>query len=128
MQSHGVTALGGWALLALGAFSCVTLAWEPPVISSIGKTNGDFNLSVNEVAVIKGENFDSTAFGNSIVIAIPTNPGEKRYAVSVASASTTEIRFTVPEMPEVTVDGIDVLVELKVGNFPIVRVVNISRN
>lgn len=104
---------------------------QPPVINSIKKTDGSFNLSVNETAVIAGQNFAATAAGDSIAIVIPTDTGDKRYSIptsAISSASVTEIRFTVPDMAEITVDGIDVSLELTVGNFPSVEwVVNISR-
>jgi hypothetical protein len=111
---------------------------QPPQIDSITKLDGSFNLSVNQIAVIKGQNFTSTAADNKITIIIPTATGEVRYPdpndplrnqpIQIISASPTEIRFLVPDMQEVDVNGIDCSIELQVGNFPSVeRVVNISR-
>ena len=106
---------------------------KPPFFISdkpiTNKLDGSVNLSVNKTAIIKGGNFGSTVSDNKIELVIPTGTGEKRYPIVPSLASTTEIEFIVPDISEITDEGIDVSVELKVDNYPPLEyVVFISRD
>lgn len=113
---------------------------QPPVISSIAKQDGTVILSVSQSAVIKGQNFSPIPSGNNIRIVIasaggdivypdPTSGDPKRnQPIQITSTSSTEIQFTVPDIQEADINGIDVSVELQIGNFPsIERVVTVVR-
>jgi len=112
---------------------------NPPTISKITKADGvTTNLSVTEDAIITGTNFSTSTVANGITIIIPLAASEIKYPdptvperaapIQIISATTTEIRFRVPNMVEIDAGGRDVTLELKVGNFPSVeRFVNISR-
>jgi hypothetical protein len=99
---------------------------DPPSITAIRNASGGVNLTVGQQAIITGQNFRSTPAENQITFIVPTaDDGESRYPVTPSAVNLgsgpeaqDEIRLTVPDMEEVDFNGIDVTIELQIGNFP----------
>lgn len=122
-------------------FPALPTTGSPPTMNPLRKLDGSFNLTVGQPAVITGTNLGATVAANQITFIVPIGGTEKRYPdpagadpnqrtpITITSVNTerTRLEFIVPTISEANLNGIDVSVELKVGNFaPVERVVNVS--
>jgi len=110
----------------------------PPNIDTIKDAFGSFILQIEKEVVITGQNFGPTAAENQITFICPLLAGgEARYpdpsdplrnkAIDFISVSSTQIKLIVPKILEANINGIDVSLELKVGNHPsIEKIVNVT--
>lgn len=101
----------------------------PPVITSVteevsGRTG---TIGIGKTVAITGQNFSATAADNKIAFILELAGGVVRYPdpnnpatqpIQIISADATKIRFNVPNMTQVTTDGMPATLEIKIGNHP----------